>query len=392
MSEWSTVALKDIAEINPRESIKKGDIAVKVAMDKLQPFCRDIPEIEYEVFSGGTKFRNGDTIMARITPCLENGKTAMVNVLDDGQVGFGSTEYIVFRAKKGISDPYFLYYLVCSPMVREPAIKSMVGSSGRQRVQTDVVQNLVLSVPSLPEQVKIGEFLKKIDDKIAVNNKINRNLSEQAFAIFEEEYQSFSTAKIGELPIVVTDYVANGSFKSLKDNVTILEEKEYAYFIRNVDLKAKTFPRFVNQHSYEFLRKSRLEGGEVIISNVGDVGSVFLCPVLDGPMTLGNNMIMLNTEKHNSYLYLYFKSHIGQGMIAGITGGSAQPKFNKTDFKSLEIKYPNDDQVEAFNRKVKNLLDMIEKNDQENKKLEELRDRLLPKLMSGELDVSELEI
>ena len=70
MSEWSTVALKDIAEINPRESIKKGDIAVKVAMDKLQPFCRDIPEIEYEVFSGGTKFRNGDTIMARITPCL----------------------------------------------------------------------------------------------------------------------------------------------------------------------------------------------------------------------------------------------------------------------------------------------------------------------------------
>ena len=228
MSEWSTVALKDIAEINPRESIKKGDIAVKVAMDKLQPFCRDIPEIEYEVFSGGTKFRNGDTIMARITPCLENGKTAMVNVLDDGQVGFGSTEYIVFRAKKGISDPYFLYYLVCSPMVREPAIKSMVGSSGRQRVQTDVVQNLVLSVPSLPEQVKIGEFLKKIDDKIAVNNKINRNLSEQAFAIFEEEYQSFSTAKIGELPIVVTDYVANGSFKSLKDNVTILEEKEYA--------------------------------------------------------------------------------------------------------------------------------------------------------------------
>lgn len=81
MSEWRTVTFKDIAEFNPRESIKKGEIATKVAMDKLQPFCRDIPEVEHESFSGGTKFRNGDTIMARITPCLENGKTAMVALL-----------------------------------------------------------------------------------------------------------------------------------------------------------------------------------------------------------------------------------------------------------------------------------------------------------------------
>ena len=284
-------------------------------------------------------------------------------------------------------DIYFAFYLLKSLNLNQRHI-----GTSQPLLTQEILNKIECQIPDLDIQKKISNILRTVDGKVECNTAINRNLSEQAFAIFEEEYQSFSTAKIGELPIVVKDYVANGSFKSLKDNVTILEEKEYAYFIRNVDLKAKTFPRFVNQHSYEFLRKSRLEGGEVIISNVGDVGSVFLCPVLDGPMTLGNNMIMLNTEKHNSYLYLYFKSHIGQGMIAGITGGSAQPKFNKTDFKSLEIKYPNDDQVEAFNRKVKNLLDMIEKNDQENKKLEELRDRLLPKLMSGELDVSELEI
>lgn len=66
--------LSDIAEFNPRESIKKGSVAKKIAMDKLQPFCRDIPEYEYATFSGGTKFRNGDTIMARITPCLKTEK------------------------------------------------------------------------------------------------------------------------------------------------------------------------------------------------------------------------------------------------------------------------------------------------------------------------------
>lgn len=180
VSEWINVTLKDIAELNPHESIMKGEVAIKVGMEKLQPFCRDISEIEYAVYSGGTKFRNGDTIMARITPCLENGKIAMVNILEDGQVGFGSTEYIVFRAKKGVSDPYYLYYLVCSDIVREPAIKSMVGSSGRQRVQTDVVKNLVLAVPAFSKQVKIGDFLKIIDDKIAINNKINRNFELKA--------------------------------------------------------------------------------------------------------------------------------------------------------------------------------------------------------------------
>ena len=115
--------------------------------------------------------------MARITPCLENGKTAKVNILENGEVGFGSTEFIVFRAKEGVSDEDFLYYLICSPLVREPAIKSMVGSSGRQRVQTDVVQALELDVPNLDIQRKIGAVLRSLDEKIALNTKINDNLA-----------------------------------------------------------------------------------------------------------------------------------------------------------------------------------------------------------------------
>lgn len=176
-SDWTIIKLGDFADFNPRETLAKGTIAKKISMDKLQPFCRDIPEYELEAFSGGTKFRNGDTIMARITPCLENGKTAKVNILDNNEIGFGSTEYIVFRAKEGVSDEDFLYYLVISSTVREPAIKSMVGSSGRQRVQTDVLQTLEISVPPLPEQRKIASILRDIDDKIALNSSINCNLA-----------------------------------------------------------------------------------------------------------------------------------------------------------------------------------------------------------------------
>ena len=175
-SDWKYVRAADVIEFNPRLSIPKGRDATKISMDKLQPYTKKIYETEKSVYTGGTKFANGDTIMARITPCLENGKTAFVDILDEGEVAFGSTEFIVMRAKEGISDPQFIYYLASSPEFRSVAIKSMVGSSGRQRVQVKVLENLTLCIPSLKEQRKICSILAGIDDKIVLNKKINDNL------------------------------------------------------------------------------------------------------------------------------------------------------------------------------------------------------------------------
>ena len=177
MKNWVNIRAGDFVEFNPRLTIKKGAMATKIAMDKLQPFTKKIPVVEQEEFMGGSKFCNGDTIMARITPCLENGKTAFVDILVDGEVAFGSTEFIVMRARPGVSDPQFVYYLATSPIFRNVAIKSMVGSSGRQRVQQGVLDELELTVPPLEEQQKIGAFLAVLDQKIALNNKINDNLA-----------------------------------------------------------------------------------------------------------------------------------------------------------------------------------------------------------------------
>ena len=177
VEQWTEIRATDFIEFNPRMSIKKGTIATKVAMDKLQPFTKKIPDSEKASFSGGSKFRNGDTIMARITPCLENGKTAFVDILGKDEVAFGSTEFIVMRAREGISDPQFIYYLATSPWFRNVAIKSMVGSSGRQRVQQSVLDDLVLNVPSIEEQKKISSVLCALDQKIALNNEINDNLA-----------------------------------------------------------------------------------------------------------------------------------------------------------------------------------------------------------------------
>ena len=182
----------------PKDDLKKGAITTKVAMDKLKPFTKKIPETEKAEFNGGAKFCNGDTVMARITPCLENGKTAYVDMLDDGEIGFGSTEFIVMRAKAGISDPQFVYYTAINPTFRNVAIKSMVGSSGRQRIQQSVLEELELSVPGLDEQRRIGAFLAELDEKIALNNKINDNLLQQAQTLFAD---AFPYTPDDELPV-----------------------------------------------------------------------------------------------------------------------------------------------------------------------------------------------
>ena len=176
MNDWHNIKAEDFIDFNPREHLPQGTTAKKVSMEKLQPFSRSIASYDIASFSGGTKFRNGDTIMARITPCLENGKTAQVNCLEDNEVGFGSTEFIVMRAKPSISDSDFIYYLATSPFFRNIAIQSMVGSSGRQRVQQSVLNATELFVPPLSEQIEIGRTLRSLDDKIENNTKINHHL------------------------------------------------------------------------------------------------------------------------------------------------------------------------------------------------------------------------
>lgn len=182
MKEWKTYRLGDFMEFNPKVTLKKGTIAKKISMDKLISNSRDIYGYTEESYSGGTKFMNGDTIMARITPCLENGKHSYVSILNEGEVAFGSTEFIVMRGKTPISTNEFVYYLSKYPVFKNAAIKSMVGSSGRQRAQVDVLENLLLPLPEIPEQRRIASVLSSLDSKIELNRRINDNLTPTYYA------------------------------------------------------------------------------------------------------------------------------------------------------------------------------------------------------------------
>lgn len=181
--------------------------------------------------------------------------------------------------------------------------------------------------------------------------------------------------KMLELPIEVTDYVANGSFESLRDNVTLLDTEDYAFYVRNTDLKSNTYTKFVTEESYRFLSKSVLYGNEVIISNVADVGSVYLCPTLKKPMTLGSNVIMLRSEDNvwSYFMYLYFRYFKGRDQIVEITTGSAQPKFNKTAFRNLDINVPEDRYLQHFNKFVAPIFHAIEINNIELREMDKIK-------------------
>ena len=392
-SEWTKKKLSEIADFNPKETIKKGAIAKKISMDVLRPFCRDVPYYTEECFSGGTKFRNGDTIMARITPCLENGKTAQVSILNDGEVGFGSTEYIVFRAKEGIADKDYLYYLVCSPEVREPAIKSMVGSSGRQRVQTDVVKNLEIDVPPLVEQEKIGSFLKTIDDKIALNDRINNNLLEQVLTLYRNRF--VDTANNERRICRADEYfdISIGKTPPRKEPQWFSTNPQDVTWVSISDMG--TCGLYISSSSEQLTKEAVdrhnvkiVPDNTVLLSFKLTVGRI---AITNGEMTTNEAIAHFKTDKKeiNEYLYCYLKCFNYQTM--GSTSSIATA-VNSKIIKGMPFIVPTDDELMDFHSVAAPMFAKIKANQTESENLTAVRDTLLPKLMSGELDVSDIDL
>ena len=173
---------------------------------------------------------------------------------------------------------------------------------------------------------------------------------------------------------VVTDYVANGSFASLADNVKYKSQEDYAVLIRLVDYNNQFNGDFVyiSKDAYEFLSKSKLYGDEIIISNVGaNVGTVFKCPHLKYKMSLAPNAIMVKFKGNNEFYYYWLKSRFGKYMLNSIVTGSAQPKFNKTNFRDLLIPVPPIDVQDRISTILKSLDDKIELNRRINDNLEQ---------------------
>lgn len=394
--------MTDIIEFNPRETIARKQVCKKVPMEYLQPFTRQISGFEEAPYAGGTKFRNNDTIMARITPCLENGKTAFVKGFAENEVVFGSTEYIVMRAIPGASDSVFIYYLATSPSFREVAIKSMVGSSGRQRVQQDVLENLELVLPDYETQVRVGKVLSAFDDKIELNTQINHNLEEQAKAIFKSWFLDFSaldnpdfysyegvTCPVGwrvSYLADIADYLNGLAMQKYRP-----DEGDFGYPVLKIkELRQRMCDKDSERCSFHIKPEYIVHDGDVIFSWSGSLLVDFWC---GGECGLNQHLFKVSSTKYDKWFYYsWTQYHLNEFIAIAADKATTMGHIKREHLQSATVLVPPADIYNEIGKLLGPIYEAITRNRIESKMLAQLRDSLLPKLMSGEIDVSEVEV
>lgn len=390
------VKLGKVIQLNPREQISKGKVAKKIAMDNLEPYTRKVSGYDLDIYKGGTKFRNKDTLLARITPCLENGKTAYVNILDDNEVAFGSTEYFVLRAKKELIDPLYLYYLSISRKFRTVAIKSMTGTSGRQRVQKDSILNYEFDLPQMEEQKRIAKMIGCLDDKKVLNDKINDNLTNQLHTI-SDNYFSYFNFNDGSIP-------QNWTYKNLTDIAEITSGYSYkGKELVDSDLGMATIKNFARTGGFQINGyKSIIPSKNVKQSQYASLFDMLIAhtDLTQNADIIGNAEPVLTTSRFKKIIYsmdlvkvipkqnkiskwlldLILMSTRVKAHCLGYVNGTTVLHLSKKALKEFEIPLPNDpEELSGITRIARNYLLMMSENMQENEKLIELKDQLLNK-------------
>lgn len=313
------------------------------------------------------------TVLLSINGTL--GNTAIYN----GESIILSKSVAFFECSTDIITPEYLklYFESCN---FQNILNNMATGTTIKNVGLKSLRSLMIDLPSINIQREIVNIIKPFENKLYLNNQINDNLTQISLLNLANmiKNKSYEIHKISDLDIIISDHVANGSFKALKENVTYYDENNYALFLRNIDFKNRLdgANRYIDKESYNYLKKSHLFGGEVVISNVADVGTIHRVPFINRPMVIGNNQIFIKSVHSflTEYLYVYFKSYWGQNSIFSITSGSAQQKFNKTDFRALEIPIPSPNWI------LTNIRPFILAKDKifnETKSLEQLKKNLL---------------
>jgi type I restriction enzyme, S subunit len=387
VSEWQEVSLDSVAQINPTESLSKGTLAKKIAMDALQPFTKRPANFELEPYNGGMKFKNGDTIVARITPCLENGKTAYIDLLDDNEVAYGSTEYIVLREKLGVTDKQFLYYFSISPIFRDVAIASMTGSSGRQRVQTDVVKQHVFEMPPIEEQKAIASVLSSLDDKIDLLHRQNTTLERMAETLFrkwfvEEAQESWEEVSLLDLVDLVGGGTPKTSISEYWDGtIPWLSGGDIATNHKGFVASSE---KSITQTGLHNSSAKLLPKFATVISARGTVGKYCL---LAESVTFSQSNYGILPKINDCFFFTYLLiNHLVEDLQSAAYG-SVFDTITTATFRDAKFQNPPKQMVSNFESYISSIFNKKLTNQQQIQTLEKLRDNLLPKLMSGEVRV-----
>ncbi len=416
MNHFKKQQIQNIADFNPREQLSKGILAKSVPMAMLKEFQRQITGYEIKAFNGGAKFRNGDTLLAKITPCLENGKTAFVDILDDVEVAFGSTEFIVLRAKNE-TNPEFLYYFAISPDFRKRAIECMEGTSGRQRVNENTLKTLELPIPEPQTQQSIAAVLSALDKKIALNKQINARLEEMAKTLYDYWFVQFDFPDASGKPYkssggeMVFDEtlkrkipkgwevkslgnlaeIVGGSTPSTADSDNFCSNG--TAWITPYDLSKNQDNKFISHGEIDVSEKGiknaslkKYPAGTVLMSSRAPIGYM---AIARNEVTTNQGFKSFIPNKGFSKEFVFYAVKNSLKSIMQSASGSTFKEVSAATLHSIQLIFPKHELVEKYTERSKKIFKIQDNLEKQNHQLTQLRDFLLPMLMNGQVSVAE---
>ncbi len=414
-SNWPIASITEIVDFNPPRKIKKGDIAPFVDMAALPTSAKEIEEIGTREFIGsGSKFKNGDTLFARITPCLENGKTAKVSSLNENESAHGSTEFIVMAAKDKEHDEDFVYYIARHPEFRAFARARMEGTSGRQRVSWQSLTEFEIPLPPKEVRKAIGDILSRFDEKINSNQQINRTLEQMAQAIFKSWFVDFDPVRAkmeGRQPEGMDAETAALFPDEFEESELGLMPKGWR--LSNIgnefDVTMGQSPpgdtynqtgegicffqgrtdfgwRYPVNRIYCTAPTRLAKKGDTLLSVRAPVGDVNKA-VSDCCIGRGISAIR-HKSGCEAYTY-YVLKNLAVSFVSFNSEGTVFGSINQKDLKSLRVIVPSIAVLKNYSSMVAPIDEKIRVLEEEIVTLASNRDLLLPKLLSGELTANE---
>lgn len=379
--ETKCIRLGDCILCNPRVKLTKGELYPVIDIDKITVGRKYVSNKTFITFAGqsGCKFENGDTLMARITPCLENGKMAVAKIASKG---LGSTELFVFRSKDGVTDEEFVYYLLKQQYIRNLAANSMTGASGRQRADLKFIKRIKIQLPNLDVQHCIASILSTYDSLIENNTKRIRLLEKMAENLYKEWFVRFRFP--GHENVEMENGLPKGWKRgSLSDvcefkrgkNITSSEMQEGNVPVISAGLEPSGYHSCSNVRGVNVTMSSSGANAGYIAIHYSDIWAAD-CSYIE-ESTTGN------------IYYVYELLNNIRTVINNFQRGAAQPHVYPKDVNRIKLILPSKELMLIANGRLEIMHKEIYNLQKQNSLLARQRDLLLPRLMSGKLEVKE---
>jgi type I restriction enzyme S subunit len=369
-------------------------------MKAVEPWYPFTPPSERRVYKGGgARFEDGDALLARITPCLENGKTTRY-VGQPGAKAHGSTEFIVIRGRQLTTITAFAYHFLRTPAFRSYAISQMTGSTGRQRLPVDALEKFNVSLPSLSEQRRIAAILGALDDKIKCNRTMNQTLEAMAQAIFQSWFVDFDgvppkdlvDSELGPIPRgwevnpldQIADYLNGAACQKFRPN----EEEEWLPVIKIREL-SKGITAQSDRAKMKIPKKWHVKDGDVLFAWSG---SLLVKIWTGGPGALNQHLFKVTSKDFPRWFYfLWTARHLGEFQNIAADKATTMGHIKRHHLSDAMCAVPPRVTLTTYGHLIGRIIDRQVSNEVESRTLTQLRDTLLPKLISGEVRVPEAE-